>query len=117
RLRVFVVQHLRRRWRRSGCAVGATWASRALRSTCYLPRVTASNKVALVTGSARGLGRAAARRLGDDGWRVHVVWRSGASAPAELVRDFGERIHRADLAKEGSGAALVARVLEIDGRV
>ncbi|MEZ5978412.1 MAG: SDR family oxidoreductase [Planctomycetota bacterium] len=79
--------------------------------------MTASKKVALVTGSTRGLGLAVARRLAADGWRVHVVWRSGDSAPQELARDFGERVHRADLVEAGSGAALVARVLDIDGRL
>lgn len=72
--------------------------------------------VVLVTGSARGLGLACARRLLAGGARVHVVWRSGDAAPADLVETFGaDRVHRADLERDGDARALVAQVAMRDG--
>lgn len=43
------------------------------------------NEVALVTGSSRGIGRAIARRLGENGANVVVNYRSDAAAAAEVV--------------------------------
>jgi 3-oxoacyl-[acyl-carrier protein] reductase len=74
-------------------------------------------RAALVTGAARGLGLAAARRLQKDGFVVHVAWRSGAAAPAELVREFGTRVHQSDLERPGAAAELVERVLTESGRI
>lgn len=74
-------------------------------------------RIALVTGAARGLGFAAAQRLVQDGYHVHVAWRSGHDAPAELVAVFGARVHRADLEQPGGAADLVASVLAQDGRI
>jgi NAD(P)-dependent dehydrogenase (short-subunit alcohol dehydrogenase family) len=74
-------------------------------------------KVSLVTGSARGLGLAVARRLRARGERVHVTWRSeGASADA-LRAEFGARAHRADLLAPLDAEGLVRAVLEVDGRL
>jgi len=74
-------------------------------------------KVALVTGSARGLGLAVARGLRARGERVHVTWRSpGASADA-LRSEFGPRAHRADLLAPGDGEGLARAVLDHDGRL
>jgi NAD(P)-dependent dehydrogenase (short-subunit alcohol dehydrogenase family) len=74
-------------------------------------------RAALVTGAARGLGLAAARRLQKDGFVVHVVWRSGAAAPTELVREFGSHVHQSDLERPGAAAELVQRVLTESGRI
>jgi 3-oxoacyl-[acyl-carrier protein] reductase len=70
--------------------------------------------VTLVTGSARGLGRAVARALGARGDRVHVVWRGAAG---DLEREFPGRVHHADLGEPGAAEALVAAVLARDGRL
>jgi NAD(P)-dependent dehydrogenase (short-subunit alcohol dehydrogenase family) len=75
------------------------------------------DRVALVTGSARGLGLAAAQRLRADGWLVHVVWRSGDHPPAHLVRDFAGRVWRADLERDGEAQRLVDGLLDHDGRL
>jgi len=74
-------------------------------------------RVALVTGSARGLGLALARHLGARGRRVHVTWRSEGPAAEALRREFGARAHRADLLAADDARALVAAVQARDGRL
>jgi len=76
-----------------------------------------ASPVTLVTGSARGLGLAVARHLRARGDRVHVSWRSDNARAAALREEFGERAHRADLVEPAQVSALVARVLEVDGRL
>ena len=73
--------------------------------------------VALVTGSARGLGLAVARHLRERGDRVHVVWRTENESAGRLRREFGERAHRADLLEAGDAATLVDAVVRLDGRL
>lgn len=48
------------------------------------------NKVAIVTGSGRGIGRATALRLAADGTRVVVNYRSDAGAAEQVVATIGE---------------------------
>src|SRR5215813_14065600 len=74
-------------------------------------------RVALVTGSARGLGLAVARALRARGERVHVTWRSESPEAAGLRAEFGPRAHRADLCDARDAAALAATVHELDGRL
>ena len=71
----------------------------------------------LVGGGIRGLGLACARALQARGARVHLVWRSSAGAARERAREFGERIHRADLGRPEEAARVVERVLAADGRL
>lgn len=73
--------------------------------------------VALVTGSARGLGLAVARALARRGDRVHVVWRSSSELAPALEREFAGRVHQADLVDGAQARALVDRVLARDGRL
>lgn len=73
--------------------------------------------VALVTGSAGGLGQAAAERLAADGLRVHVVWRSAEERVPALEERFSGRVHRADLCEAGAAARLVSDVLSLDGEL
>lgn len=74
-------------------------------------------RVALVSGSVRGIGLAVARRLARSGDRVHVTWRSSASRAEVLVPEFEGRVHRADLEDEDEARALVEAVMERDGRL
>src|SRR5262245_41616238 len=76
-----------------------------------------AGKVALVTGSARGLGLAVARELRARGERVHVAWRSEGESARALRDEFGARAHRADLLEPRAAEALVAAVLAQDGRL
>lgn len=74
-----------------------------------------SRPVALVTGSARGIGLGVARDLADRGWRTHVVWRTTKSE--ELEERFPGRVHRADLVVAEDCRRVVGEVLECDGRL
>jgi len=73
--------------------------------------------VALVTGSARGLGAEAAQRLAGEGFRVHAVWRSSEDLVPRLEEQFPGRVHRADLCEEDEVSALLDAVLAIDGEL
>lgn len=79
-------------------------------------------KTALITGATSGIGREAARRLGDRGWRVLVHGRdadAGAEAVAEVEDAGGEAsFHRADFADleavRGLGDEIRDEVDELD---
>ncbi|MCY3004259.1 MAG: SDR family NAD(P)-dependent oxidoreductase [Planctomycetota bacterium] len=74
-------------------------------------------RVALVTGGARGLGLACARRLASEGVSVHIAFRSSGPHVDELRREFGGRVHPADVEREGDWARLVSEVLGSEGRL
>lgn len=73
--------------------------------------MTASRKVALVTGAARGIGLAVAARLAADGWAVVAADRDG---PAP---DLPVRFVQADVADEAAVAALVRGIAQQEGRL
>ena len=78
-------------------------------------------QTALVTGAARGLGYAAARRLGAGGARVALLDRDGDGLPAAVERLGGEGITatplHVDLTDEDAVRAAVATVLAADDRI
>lgn len=74
-------------------------------------------RVALVTGGARGLGLACARRLASEGVAVHIAYRSSGPHIEELRREFGGRVHPADVEREGDWARLSSTVLGAEGRL
>ena len=71
-------------------------------------------RVALVTGGARGLGRAIATRLAADGMRVVIADRASAGQTAAEIADAHPET--VDLADAGQTRALAQRVLETFGR-
>lgn len=79
------------------------------------PRTDLTGKVALVTGSSRGLGAATARRLGAAGAHVVVTYRKNedeAGAVAEGIRAGGGRcdVHHLDMGDTASIDALFDRI-------
>jgi 3-oxoacyl-[acyl-carrier protein] reductase len=81
-----------------------------------------SMRIALVTGAARGMGRAIALRLADDvsGVAIHYYSRRDeAQELAAAIRDKGKlaAVFRADLTKKAQAAGLVKKVEERFARV
>jgi len=82
-------------------------------------------RVALVTGGARGIGRAVALRLLSDGFQVAFTYVSSEGALEALRRTAvdldldPERIDafRGDVSERGSSAAIVGHILEKHGRI
>jgi 3-oxoacyl-[acyl-carrier protein] reductase len=79
-------------------------------------------RVAIVTGGSRGIGRAVAMRLANEGANVAITYRSNdaaAEAAAEEVRTEGARceIFQGDVASPDDVAALFEGVGEALGRV
>ncbi|MEW9032016.1 MAG: SDR family oxidoreductase [Planifilum fimeticola] len=83
---------------------------------------TGEQPTALITGSARGLGRMAATLLAEVGWAVALNFRRNEKAARELcgrLRDAGRtaEIFQGDLTRTGEVDTLVRRVMERFGRV
>ncbi|HWD81903.1 MAG TPA: SDR family oxidoreductase [Kribbella sp.] len=74
-------------------------------------------KVALVTGSASGIGAATVRRLAADGMTVAVHSRSSRDAGEALAAELGGSYHQADLADDAAATALVPEVVAEHGRL
>ncbi|MGC4936918.1 SDR family NAD(P)-dependent oxidoreductase [Kribbella sp. DT2] len=74
-------------------------------------------RVALVTGSASGIGAATVRRFAADGMTVVVHSRSSREAGEALAAELGGSYLQADLADDEQAAGLVPAVLAEHGRL
>ena len=79
-------------------------------------------KVALITGSSRGIGRASARKLAEDGYAVCVNFIEREDKAQELVSELTENgfeamYYRADVSKAEEVRAMVKAVEEKLGKV
>ncbi|MBS7780619.1 SDR family oxidoreductase [Acidovorax sp. CCYZU-2555] len=78
----------------------------------------ASRPVALVTGSASGIGAAIARRLSGDGFAVVLHSRSSVEAGRALAAELGQAIYiQADLAQDADRSRLVQQAVDAWGRL
>ena len=81
-----------------------------------------SNKIALITGSSRGIGKVIAERMADAGADVVINCRSTtaeAETTAEGIREKGRKalIVQADVGERSEAEALVAKTIEEYGRI
>ncbi|MGE0004855.1 MAG: SDR family NAD(P)-dependent oxidoreductase [Parvibaculaceae bacterium] len=75
-----------------------------------------TDRVALVTGAAQGIGEAIARRLAAEGAAVVIADIDDAKAAA-TAKAIGAEAQRADIADEASVAALMRSIAETHGRL
>ena len=82
----------------------------------------ATNKVALITGSTRGIGRSIARRLASGGTHVALNYAHDdqtAQETQDQIRQLGGKVtlHRADVTQQSAVKSLFEEVQQAQGRI
>ncbi|PTT62355.1 SDR family NAD(P)-dependent oxidoreductase, partial [Arthrobacter sp. HMWF013] len=72
----------------------------------------AGERTALVTGGARGIGRAIAEQLAEEGWNVVATYNTGLDEAKELARTHGVQIRRTDLADRAKTVEFAHRICD-----
>jgi 3-oxoacyl-[acyl-carrier protein] reductase len=75
------------------------------------------DKVALVTGGARGIGEAITKRLAADGAKVALTYSKSADAAEKLAKQIGGKAYLADASKPETMPDLVKAVLKDFGTI
>jgi 3-oxoacyl-[acyl-carrier protein] reductase len=80
------------------------------------------NRVALITGGAKGIGRAVAIDLASQGWAVAICYRTSAKEAGEVieaVRQNGSKgiVVECDVSKPAAAVNLITRVRQEYGRI
>ena len=77
-----------------------------------------SDKVALVTGASRGIGKACAEELGNQGFKVAIHYRSNESLAKEVAESIPDaKIFQADVSDEAQCKTLIKAVKDEFGRI
>jgi 3-oxoacyl-[acyl-carrier protein] reductase len=81
-----------------------------------------SDRVALITGGGRGIGRGIALELGAQGWSVAMTYRTSEQAAQETATAIAQsggnaQAFRCDVSDAAAGPALVAQVEQNWGRI
>ncbi|MEA2708832.1 MAG: 3-oxoacyl-[acyl-carrier protein] reductase [Phycisphaerales bacterium] len=81
-----------------------------------------TDNVAIVTGASRGIGRAVALGLAENGWRVAINYARSADAAEEVKREVNARgggglIVQADISKTADRKRLVDETIAAFGRI
>lgn len=69
-------------------------------------------RTVLVTGGARGIGRAIAERLAESGWQVIATYLTGRDEAAELARTHDVQIRQIDLANRAGTVDFAQHICE-----
>lgn len=72
----------------------------------------AGERTVLVTGGARGIGRAIAERLAEGGWYVIATYFTGAAEAKELARTHEVQIRQVDLADRAKTVEFAHRICD-----
>lgn len=81
-------------------------------------RVAMTEKVALITGASRGIGKACAVKLSQAGYKVAIHYRGSEDKAKELAESLpGSKIFQADVSDEAQCKSLIKAVKQEFGRI